>query len=362
MRKYYKFIFIVLFGLFIFLPKDTFAATAESIDISDVYLQNSSNYELQQKTSLRYNGFNFVGAYSNLGINMSRFYFTNSLETNKYYDFYFTIHRANTGHLGNPPVVKLNNTLCETYANGSRFYPVYKSNIEGYRYQTSGSGALPIYPIIDGVMTDGNEILTPEIASNSPIYFVKCSNISNVTDNNLSVYSAGRADTDLFYGLSDVMHYDVSIYQEFIEQQEDVTNAQKETTDAVKEQTEATKEQTDTIKDKDTSESQSEASGFFDDFESDDFGLSDIITMPLTFIQGLSSSTCYSLNLPLPFVDTNVTLPCMTSIYQRYFGSFLTLYQTITTGIIAYWCCINIFRMVQGFKNPDSDEIEVMDL
>ena len=117
-----------------------------------------------------------------------------------------------------------------------------------------------------------------------------------------------------------------------------------------------------TLTDDDISDAENDANEFFSNFESDDFGLSDIITLPLTFIQGLSSATCYNLELPLPFVDTNVTLPCMTSIYQTYFGNFLTLYQIITTGFIAYWVCINIFRLVQGFKNPDNSEIEVMEL
>lgn len=117
-----------------------------------------------------------------------------------------------------------------------------------------------------------------------------------------------------------------------------------------------------TLKDDDVSGAEDSASGFFNDFETDDFGLSSIITMPLEFINGLTSSTCYSLNLPLPFVDTNVTLPCMTSIYENYFGSFFTLYQTITTGFIAYGVCVNIFRLVQGFKSPDNDVVEVMEL
>ena len=127
-------------------------------------------------------------------------------------------------------------------------------------------------------------------------------------------------------------------------------------------QLEEQKKQTETIKDSDTSGASDEANSFFGDFESDDFGLSDVITMPLEFIKGLSSSKCSSLNLPLPIVKQNATLPCMTSIYKEYFGSFLTIYQVITDGLIAYWCCINIFRLVQGFKNPDNDEIEVMEL
>lgn len=126
--------------------------------------------------------------------------------------------------------------------------------------------------------------------------------------------------------------------------------------------TETQEEIKDKITDSDTSSSQDTAGSFFDDFKSDDYGLSDIITMPLTFIKGLSNASCYSLDLPLPFVEQNVQIPCMTSIYENYFGSFLTLYQTITTGFIAYWVCVNIYRLVKNFKNPDDDKVEVMEL
>lgn len=141
-----------------------------------------------------------------------------------------------------------------------------------------------------------------------------------------------------------------------------IENKFDETNEKIEETNKNLEDLNDTMNDSDTSGSQSQANGFFDGFTDNDYGLSDIITMPLTFIQGLANNSCSSLSLPLPFVDQNVTLPCMTSIYEEHFGSFLTIYQAITTGFIAYWVCINIFRMVQGFKNPDKDEIEVMDL
>lgn len=132
--------------------------------------------------------------------------------------------------------------------------------------------------------------------------------------------------------------------------------------DSIDKNTEENKKTNETLKDSNIDDSKNVANGFFSDFESSDFGLSDVITMPLTFIKGLASNQCNSLVLPLPFVNKDVELPCMTSVYSSYFPSFLSIYQTITTGLIAYWVCINIFRMVQNFKNPDNDEIEVMDL
>lgn len=118
----------------------------------------------------------------------------------------------------------------------------------------------------------------------------------------------------------------------------------------------------DSINNSDSSGASDSAGGFFEDFTTDTFGLTAVITAPLNFIKSLTSSSCTPLNIPLPFVDTNLTLPCMSTIYNQYFGGFYTLYQTITTGLIAYWVCVRIFNLVKDFKNPDHDEIEVMDL
>lgn len=52
----------------------------------------------------------------------------------------------------------------------------------------------------------------------------------------------------------------------------------------------------------------------------------------------------------------------MGTIYSNHFGSFLSIYQMITFGIVAYWVCVRIFNLVKDFKNPDHDEIEVLDL
>lgn len=100
----------------------------------------------------------------------------------------------------------------------------------------------------------------------------------------------------------------------------------------------------------------------FSDFSSNTFGLTSIITAPLSLIRSLSSTSCTPLNIPLPFVGGTLTLPCMYSFYSSTFGSLFTLYQTITFGVVAYWVMVRIFNLVKDFKNPDHDEIEVIDL
>ena len=52
----------------------------------------------------------------------------------------------------------------------------------------------------------------------------------------------------------------------------------------------------------------------------------------------------------------------MTTIYETYFGSFFSLYQLITFGVVAYWVIVRLLNMIKDFKNPNHDEIEVLDL
>lgn len=113
----------------------------------------------------------------------------------------------------------------------------------------------------------------------------------------------------------------------------------------------------------DVNDSTSAANNFFNGFETNTFGLTSIITSPLTLIGSITSSTCSPLGLKVPFLkDTTLNLPCMSAIYSQYFGTFLTIYQTITFGIVAYWVSVKIFALVKDFKNPDNDKVEVLDL
>ena len=118
----------------------------------------------------------------------------------------------------------------------------------------------------------------------------------------------------------------------------------------------------DTLNNSDVTGATSDAESFFSNFQSDSHGLSGIITAPLRLIQGLASSSCTALSIPLPFVNENATLPCMSTIYSTYFPTFLSLYQLITTGLIGYWVLIKIFGHVKGMQDPTDDRIEVLEL
>ena len=114
----------------------------------------------------------------------------------------------------------------------------------------------------------------------------------------------------------------------------------------------------DTIKD----DNVDDKTGFFTGFSNDDHGLASIITIPLTTIQQLTNTSCVALSVPIPFTNRNISLPCMTEVYQQHIPTIFNLWQIVSFGIIAYLICIDIFKMVKGFKDPNEDKVEVLDL
>lgn len=101
----------------------------------------------------------------------------------------------------------------------------------------------------------------------------------------------------------------------------------------------------------------------FKNFKTNDHGLSSIITAPLSFIKNLSSATCTPVILPIPYGgNQTIKLPCLTPIYEEKASLFYNIYKTIITGIIAYWVCVRIYALVKGFKDPNDDKIEVLEL
>lgn len=161
--------------------------------------------------------------------------------------------------------------------------------------------------------------------------------------------SSSTTPYDVTSGLSD---FDISSLEE---QQKNIYQEQQKTT-------QEQQKTNDTLNDDNVTDSTNKANEFFSGFTTDTHGLTAIITAPLSLISNITSSSCSPLVLPLPYVDKDLTLPCMSSIYSNYFGSFLSIYHVITFGIVAYWVCVRIFNLVKDFKNPDHDEIEVLDL
>lgn len=95
----------------------------------------------------------------------------------------------------------------------------------------------------------------------------------------------------------------------------------------------------------------------------DSNGLDAIIKAPLNFIQSLTSSTCSAISLTIPYIDANVSLPCMSTIYSKALGQQLVnLIALVINGVVLYRYCLKILELVHNAKNPNKDELEVLDL
>lgn len=105
-----------------------------------------------------------------------------------------------------------------------------------------------------------------------------------------------------------------------------------------------------------------ENSNFFTNFRTNFHGLSDIISTPLYAIKKLNTGVCTPLEIPIPYTDKNISLPCMTTVYQNNMPEILNIWQIVTNGLIAYYIILDLFRIVKSFKEPEEDKIEVVDL
>jgi hypothetical protein len=97
-------------------------------------------------------------------------------------------------------------------------------------------------------------------------------------------------------------------------------------------------------------------------FKTTTFGLEAIITMPLATIAEITTDTCTGVVLPLPFVSTDLTLPCMGTYYTTYLGGLFDLYQTIVTGVISYYVMVQLLHLIKKSTEPGHASVEVLDL
>lgn len=217
-------------------------------------------------------------------------------------------------------------------------------------FETTGTSNVVFLSVPSIYWENGKSIVMTQEILDSYIYFYGVPDGNTIIDK-IQIQPGTSATTWEPYG------------EQICKSKVDETNdAIKESNKKLDETNKKLQESQDFMNDDDTSGSSSEAQEFFEGFTTDTYGLTSIITAPLELIGNIAGSTCSPLPLQIPFVGGAFNLPCMSTIYKKHFGSFLSVYQTITFGIVAYWVCIRIFALVKDFKNPEHDEIEVMDL
>lgn len=186
----------------------------------------------------------------------------------------------------------------------------------------------------------------------------------------IHVWAAAVEDYDV---LVDVNSMSLQPYTEELKQQiemnkklDEMTGAINKGFDAMQDAQQQTNQKLEdmnnTIKDDNVDDATSSATDFFTGWNNNDFGLTDVVMIPLDFIKKITTTTCTPLKLPAPFVGHDIVIPCISKTFETHFPDILKVYRTVTFGIVSYWVCINTLAIVRGFKDPDSDEIEVLDL
>lgn len=131
---------------------------------------------------------------------------------------------------------------------------------------------------------------------------------------------------------------------------------------AIDENTKSQEKTNDTIKDNNVDSSTNQGSSFFNDFNSGDEGsLSDIVSLPLEYVQHLND-TCKPFTIPTGKLG-NISIPCLSSIWSS--SSFAGIIKTaslIINGIICYKLLTSLFLFFKELKDPDDDKVEVMNL
>ena len=105
------------------------------------------------------------------------------------------------------------------------------------------------------------------------------------------------------------------------------------------------------------------ANRVIDDFNFNDHGLTSFLLIPVNAAQNLLTSTCTPVHLQFPYLaNKSVDLPCYSPIFDSNFSTLMILIRICTNGIIAYYCVMQIYKMMINLSNPDHANIEVFEL
>lgn len=105
---------------------------------------------------------------------------------------------------------------------------------------------------------------------------------------------------------------------------------------------------------------------FFSGFDSGSTGsLMDLISLPIDFIDSLNNS-CQPIQLPhlqMYSFDFQLTIPCMsTFVYNQFSTTIINTLKLIINGFLVYYMLKWFIGFIHDLKDPNNDDLEVMDL
>lgn len=143
-----------------------------------------------------------------------------------------------------------------------------------------------------------------------------------------------------------------------------INNQSAQQQEIANQQEQAAQQRQEQIMNSNTASGEASIANFMTSFDDGaDPSLAGVITKPLEFIQALTTTSCFPLTLPLPFVNSNLTLPCGRSYLANFASPLLALWDVISVGLLSYWIATHLYVMIHEFKNPDNDgNIQPLDL
>lgn len=289
-KKYYKFILIFIFGLFIFIPKDTFALTTytERFYDQEFDVSQATNYWQVITSTFNNNWANGGGGY-----------------------------------------IRFNFSITKTYGNSTSMTlapaAVIVQNKLGNEFICD----------IGSVSVNNSTWNTQTYSAVCPVQFYNGAGLDKIVINFLrgsgdnSTYHGwfdGRVTFEVpqFINVPDTSANDNNNTNRVIAEQQKILQEQQKTTQAIQGNTQATKDVEDTIKSDDVDDSN--AQSMFDD--TDDYSnspISDMLTMPISLLQNMLNGingTCNPVNLGrFGFANTDFVLPCIHP--ENFLGSTL---------------------------------------
>lgn len=353
---------LILFLTLFFIPKDTFAMSTNTFTMNrNRYIGSGSSWTYPSVQQFTHFGSTYQGFTTTANITRSTFYVNFNDDFNgKTIDLNFYLYYSNLIGNGENPTIQINGNFGKVTPIGSYVDPDLTTNMD--LCKAYGNHTVPcVWAGQTGseLITGADKLTIQGDPSKVGVYTVEFTNLkiedaTNTMIEVLTSYENAKNSTGE-YSISTRYYYDFPINQQIVTEQQQTNEKLDKTNENLDKLNE-------NITNDDTTESNENASNFFSGVESNNHGLSGLITQPLNFLRSLTGTTCQPLQFELPFVQKQVSLPCMKGIYQEYFGVFFTLYQMLTTGIIAYSVGIRLLGRIKGLQDPQNDRIEVFNL
>lgn len=317
-KKYYKFIFMLLFGFFVFMPKNTFAYSKIELSSSNgTVLYSSDNMDPQL---VNIDNVKFIIFYYDISLTSQSSYTLNSEFTYSTYGStgngvtlsYFLINKTiqNFSDSWTPITQKyLNQFYHHRYINHIEFTSNYSGTVQAqFTYTLSREATIG----------------TVGFYNNSLIFTG-----SNSAEINESINSS----------TTNIINNDNSNTNKILEQEKKLQEEQQKTNEAL------------------TSEESPDVDSFFDDLNIDDSNspVSDLITMPITLMQAYVngfSSSCSPVSLGTLYGYT-LTLPCIN--LEEYLGGTLwSLIDALFSIFMVYniaMLCVSIYESITSLDD-----------